>query len=105
MKAGSAGAALALALAFLATACSSHAASTTPQTAVSPAAVASSSAPTVSPSAEAITSAMHLRHVVAYTAVTDPNHMLDRHDGYTSKAGGTSALRGSPVLKCSPPWR
>ena len=28
---------------------------------------------------------MKLRHVTAYTAATDPNHLLGRQGGYTSK--------------------
>jgi hypothetical protein len=28
---------------------------------------------------------MNLRHVAAYTAATDPNHLLGRQGGYTSK--------------------
>jgi hypothetical protein len=35
--------------------------------------------------AEQIAQRMKLRHVTAYTAATDPNHLLGRQGGYTSK--------------------
>jgi hypothetical protein len=37
------------------------------------------------PSAEVIAVRMHLLHVTAYTAATDPNHLLGRQGSYTSK--------------------
>jgi hypothetical protein len=41
--------------------------------------------PSVVLTAEQIAQRMNLRHVTAYTAVTDPNHLLGRQGGYTSK--------------------
>jgi hypothetical protein len=46
---------------------------------------ATPAAATSSPSAEVIGKRMHLRGVVAYSATTDPNHLLGRQHGYTSK--------------------
>jgi hypothetical protein len=41
--------------------------------------------PSRPPTAEVIAARMHLRHVTAYTAATDPNHLLSRQGEYTSK--------------------
>jgi hypothetical protein len=42
-------------------------------------------APSTGLTAEQIAHRMNLRHVTAYTAATDPNHLLGRQGGYTSK--------------------
>jgi hypothetical protein len=41
--------------------------------------------PSIVLTAEQIAHRMNLRHVTAYTAATDPNHLLGRQGGYTSK--------------------
>ncbi len=41
--------------------------------------------PSIALNAEQIAQRMNLRHVTAYTAATDPNHLLGRQGGYTSK--------------------
>jgi hypothetical protein len=43
------------------------------------------SAPSIALTAEQIAQRMNLHHVTAYTAATDPNHLLGRQGGYTSK--------------------
>jgi hypothetical protein len=43
------------------------------------------SKPSVALTAQQIARRMNLRHVTAYTAATDPNHLLGRQGGYTSK--------------------
>lgn len=43
------------------------------------------SAPPIGLTAEQIAQRMNLHHVTAYTAATDPNHLLGRQGGYTSK--------------------
>ena len=43
-----------------------------------------SASPSRPPTAEVIAARMHLHHVTAYTAATDPNHLLGRQGGYTS---------------------
>jgi hypothetical protein len=43
------------------------------------------SAPSIGLTAEQIAQRMNLHHVTAYTAATDPNHLLGRQGGYTSK--------------------
>ena len=64
----------------------------TPGTAVASGASSTAARPpaaqAVSPSAEVIAQRMGLTKAsgyVAYTAATDPNHLLDRQNGYTSK--------------------
>lgn len=42
-------------------------------------------APSTGLTAEQVAHRMKLRHVTAYTAATDPNHLLGRQGGYTSK--------------------
>ena len=42
-------------------------------------------APSIALTAEQIAQRMNLRHVTAYTAATDPNHLLGRQGGYMSK--------------------
>lgn len=42
-------------------------------------------APSVLLTAEQIAQRMNVSHVTAYTAATDPNHLLGRQGGYTSK--------------------
>lgn len=43
------------------------------------------SAPSIGLTAEQIAQRMNLHHMTAYTAATDPNHLLGRQGGYTSK--------------------
>jgi hypothetical protein len=43
------------------------------------------SAPAVALTAEQIAQRVDLRQVMAYTAASDPNHLLGRQGGYTSK--------------------
>lgn len=43
------------------------------------------STPSAALTAEQIAQRMNLRHVTVYTAATDPNHLLGRQGGYTSK--------------------
>lgn len=42
-------------------------------------------APSVALTAQQIAQRMNFRHLTAYTAATDPNHLLGRQGGYTSK--------------------
>lgn len=56
-----------------------------------PAATASPAASHTAPSAEVIAAGLHLRHVHAYNAATDPNHILGRQHGYTSKVNWGAA--------------
>lgn len=77
----------------LATGCSrgsAHPASQAPPAATHPAATPSASANAASASAAVLASALKaaglpVRHLIVYTAVTDPNHLLGRQGGYTSK--------------------
>ena len=50
-----------------------------------PSAPSAPSAPSIGLTAEQIAQRMNLHHVTAYTAATDPNHLLGRQGGYTSK--------------------
>lgn len=43
------------------------------------------SAPSIGLTAEQLAQRLNLRHVTAYSAATDPNHLLGRQGGYTSK--------------------
>jgi hypothetical protein len=52
--------------------------------------------------AEQITACMHLRNVTAYTAVTDPNHLLGRQGGYTSKVNWRPGLSSIEVYPDAP---
>jgi hypothetical protein len=47
--------------------------------------------------AEQIAACMHLRQVTAYTAATDPNHLLGRQGGYTSKVNWRPGLSSIEV--------
>lgn len=47
--------------------------------------------------AEQIAACMHVRHVTAYTAATDPNHLLGRQGGYTSKVNWRPGLSSIEV--------
>ena len=63
-------------------------ASSTPASSIAAHASSTPSAPSTSSgalTAEQIAHRMKLRHVTAYTAATDPNHLLGREGGYTSK--------------------
>lgn len=63
-------------------------ASSTPASSVRAQASSTPSAPNAPSSAltaEQIAHRMNLRHVTAYTSATDPNHLLGRQGGYTSK--------------------
>src|SRR5215472_7402845 len=78
----------AAALTLIAGCSSSHA--TVSQQAAPPASPSASPAATVHLSAAALagalkTAGLPVRHLIVYTASTDPNHLLGRQGGYTSK--------------------
>jgi hypothetical protein len=58
-------------------------------------ATAAASPVAVAPSAEVIAARLGLRHITAYTAATDPNHLLGRQNGYTSKVNWGPQRNGS----------
>jgi len=97
-----------LALAGCSSAAAPRTASTRP---ASP--VTATSAATASPSAEVIAARMGLTKApgyVAYTASTDPNHLLGRQNGYTSKInwgpdGNTGTIEVSPIRPTPSPGR
>jgi hypothetical protein len=96
--------------ALLAAGCSSassHLASQPPPAVTHPSATPSTPPAAASPSAAVLASALRaarlpVRHLVVYTASTDPNHLLGRQGGYTSKVAwqdrrAIAAGAGSPA--------
>ena len=77
-----------MAVGVLVAACGSGSSVTAANAPPSTAAAAHASSTPSAPSpltAEQIAQRMKLRHVTAYTAATDPDHLLGRQGGYTSK--------------------